>query len=239
MSHESSSAENSAAEHLPPRPDSQTGEPFPPHGLSYFGGKETRPEDNPYREIRLSYKPEPPPGSGPVLAWHRENRHGKLATALAGLVILTIGAACISLLRGDGFAVLGYWQVWVIILAGTALASSPFTYLTFSAGADWLQVDHVRWGVHRRMWVDLYELKKIDASYGGTTFHLWLYDKDIGLSRSFEELQRERRIWDLVYNGILHSVANGAQVSKQAIGILKLNETSALRLRDSARPQEP
>jgi hypothetical protein len=48
-------------------------------------------------------------------------------------------------------------------------------------------------------------------------------------------LQRDRRIWDLVYNGVLHSVAGGAQATQQAIGVLKLNDTPALRLRDAAR----
>lgn len=90
----------------------------------------------------------------------------------------------------------------------------------------------MRWGVHKRMWVDLYELKRVHAHYGGTTFHLELSDKDIGFARSFQELQQDQRIWDLVYNGILHSVANGATVSKQAIGILQLDKTPALRIRE-------
>lgn len=61
---------------------------------------------------------------------------------------------------------------------------------------------------------------------------LELYDKDVGIARSFQELQQDRRIWNLVYNGILHSVANGATVSKQAIGILQLHNTPALQLRE-------
>jgi hypothetical protein len=224
---------------LPPRPDPQIGEPFPPHGLSYVGSKQRDPVLDPNRETRLSYKPEPPPGLGPVLAWHRESGRGKIAVAVAGVLVLAAGTAVISLFHSNGLAIFGAWQIWVIILVGTFLITSPFSYFTYAAGADWFMVERARWGVKKRLWVDLYELKKIDVSYGGTTFHLFLYDKDLGLSRSFEELQRDRRIWDLIYNGILHSVAAGAQVSPQAIGVLKLNETSALKLRNARRHQTP
>lgn len=224
---------------LPPRPDPETGKPFPPPGLSYFGGEDTtNPEQDPYRESRLSHKPQPPPGCGQVLAWHRENRRGKIATLLSGLVIMVVGVAFLSLLGGDGLAMLTAWPVWVVIVVFTVLAASPFSYLTYAAGTDWLLVDITSWGRTKRAWVSLYDLTKIDTSYGGPTFHLWLYNKGGGFSRSFEELQRDRRIWDLVYNGILHSVANGAQISTQAIGTLQLDHTPALRLREARQQNE-
>lgn len=234
MTQEQPPDEERTMEQLPPRPNRETGEPFPPHGLSYVRGQQVDLVTDPHRETRLSHRPEPPPGYGPVLAWHKESRRGKVALVLTGIVVMLAIVAGISFFHGDGLAAFGYWQMWVFVIIGTVLLSSPFSYLTYAAGADWLLVERARWGVKKRIWVALYELKKIDVSYGGTTFHLFLYDKDGGLARSFEELQRDRRIWDLVYNGILHSVASGAQVSPQAIGILKLNETPALRLRDGA-----
>jgi hypothetical protein len=200
-----------------------------------MGGPETDRFDDPHRETRLSRRPEPPPGLGPVLAWHRESRGGKVMNVVVGFILMLVIVAVISLIHGDGLNAFTTWPMWILIVVGTILTTSPFSYLTYAAGADWLMVERVRWGVKKRAWVDLYELKRIDASFGGTTFHLWLFDKDLGFSRSFEELQRDRRIWDLVYNGILHSVAGGAEPTKQAIGILKLNETPALRLRESAR----
>ncbi|WP_297547275.1 hypothetical protein [Amycolatopsis sp.] len=157
---------------------------------------------------------------------------------LIGFLGMLLMVAVISLTAGAGLSGFTAWPMWILIVVGTVLTTSPFSYFTYSAGADWLLVERVRWGVRKRGWVDLYELKRIDASFGGTTFHLWLFDKDLGFSRSFQELQQDRRIWDLVYNGILHSVAGGAEPSKQAIGILKLNETPALRLRESARSSE-
>ncbi|GAA3588635.1 hypothetical protein GCM10022222_86310 [Amycolatopsis ultiminotia] len=218
---------------LPPRPDPQTGEPFPPHGLSYFGGEQRPHYADPGRETRLSHKPAPPPDKGPVLAWHRESRKGKFTSIVVGFVIMLVIVAAISLFHGDGFGAFTAWPMWIIIVVGTFLTSSPFTYLTYAAGADWLLVERSRWGIKKRIWLDLYKLTKIDASYGGTTFHLWLYNKGGGFSRSTQELQLDRRIWDLVYNGILHSVASGAQVSNQAIGILQLDKTPALKIRNS------
>jgi hypothetical protein len=241
MSHETSSDREPVAGKLPPRPDSETGRPFPPHGLSYLRpeNKDEDPLSDPERETRLSYRPEPPPGYGRVLAWHRENRRGKATTAVVALAVLVLGALLLSLLDGGDFSIVTdfskFWPAWAVLLVGALLIASPFTYLTYAAGADWLLVERSRWGVKKRVWLDLYNLTKIDASYGGTTFHLWLYSKGGGFSRSTEELQRDRRIWDLVYNGILHSVASGAQVSNQAIGILQLDKTPALKLRDARK----
>ena len=220
---------------LPPRPDSHTGEPFPPHGLSYFGGEQQPHYADPTREQRLSRRPKPPPGKGPVLAWHRESRSGKVMGVIVGLALMLALVAGVSLVRGMGLSAFKYWQIWIVIAVFTFLTTSPFTYLTYAAGADWLLVERSRWGIKKRVWLDLYNLTKIDASYGGTTFHLWLYGKGGGFSRSTQELQMDRRIWDLVYNGILHSVASGAQVSNQAIGILQLDKTPALKIRDAGK----
>ncbi|MGH3624663.1 MAG: hypothetical protein ACRDQ5_23225, partial [Sciscionella sp.] len=60
---------------LPPRPDPQTGEPFPPHAPKYKNA-DLHPEDNPNYELRLSRKPQPPPDMGPVLVWHRDSIKG-------------------------------------------------------------------------------------------------------------------------------------------------------------------
>ena len=156
-------------------------------------------------------------------------------SVLVGLALMLALVAGVSLVRGMGLGAFKYWQLWVVIAVFTFLTTSPFAYLTYAAGADWLLVERSRWGIKKRVWLDLYELTKIDASYGGTTFHVWLYGKGGGFSRSTEELQSDRRIWDLVYNGILHSVAGGAQVSNQAIGILQLDKTPALKIRDAGK----
>src|SRR5690606_11312618 len=58
---------------LPPRPTPESGEPFPPHGLGW-AGRDRTPEEDRSRELRLSHKPSPPEGRGPVLAWHKSNK---------------------------------------------------------------------------------------------------------------------------------------------------------------------
>ncbi|MQA07932.1 MAG: hypothetical protein GEU98_05125 [Pseudonocardiaceae bacterium] len=203
----------------------------PPHGLAYFRGGETKPEDDPHREIRLSHKPDPPPGTGPVLAWHRENHRGKVSGFFWAFGLLTALAAFSMILDGDPLALFTFWPGWIIILVFSYLMSDPFGYFCYSAGADWVQAQRTRWGITRKHYITLYDLTEIEASYGGPTFHLHLRNAERGFSRSFEELQRDRRIWDLVYNGILYSVANGAKTNNQTAGILQLNETPALRLR--------
>ena len=53
---------------LPERPDPDSGEPAPPEGLGFLARIPARPEEDTHREIRLSHKPDPPPGRGPVLS---------------------------------------------------------------------------------------------------------------------------------------------------------------------------
>ncbi|MGH3949391.1 MAG: hypothetical protein ACRDSE_09735 [Pseudonocardiaceae bacterium] len=107
-----------------------------------------------------------------------------------------------------------------------------------SAGADWVQ-----WGMRKRWYqrrahrgyLKIYELVSVTADAAGPTLYLRLEDAEGNvLYRMRHALQGDRRIWDLLYNGILHSVANGAEIDTLAIGMLKLDETPALRLRDRA-----
>ncbi|QWF83782.1 hypothetical protein [Amycolatopsis sp. CA-230715] len=239
MTYDGSMHGQASMNHIPPRPDPITGEPFPPHGLGYLRDESDYPRDNPNRETRVSYRPDPPPGLGPVLAWHRESRRGKIVTALGALGLFLLGTALISSMNDFGLKAFEFWQIWAVIIVTVFLIVAPFSYLTYAAGADWFMVERSRWGIKKRLWVDLYDLTRIDVSYGGTTFHLFLYDKDLGLSRSFEEIQRDRRIWDLVYNGIVHSAANGANVSLQAIGVLQLNSLPFLPFKNGNKEDKP
>lgn len=167
------------------------------------------------------------------MAWHRESRKGKWTGFLWSVLIMTSLAELALVLEGDPLALFTrFWPGWIVIVVLSYLMSDPFGYWCYSAGADWVQIQRSRWGFTRRHYITLYDLGEIDVGYGGPTdFHLYLSNSERGLSCRFEELQRDRRIWDLVYNGILHSVANGAKVSNVAIGTLELGETPALRLR--------
>lgn len=218
---------------LPPRPDRDTGEPFPPHGLGYVG----RGRGAPGREVRLSYKPEPPPGMGPVLAWHKKSKRGKIVLFLTSLATLVVGGCVIGVVDGETpFAWMAYWQLWLVFLVTSTLITAPFTYTVLSAGADWCQYDLYRFGIHRRNHViKLYALRQINFGSGPTVITLGLADNEdnIGLDRT--DWQADRRIWDLVYNGILHSVAAGAKVAPHARTLLELDQVPGLRFPNGPR----
>ncbi|MQA10357.1 MAG: hypothetical protein GEU98_17735 [Pseudonocardiaceae bacterium] len=222
---------------LPPRPDPKTGEPLPPHAPG-FRRTDGEPHDDPARETRLWYKPKPPHDFGPVLAWHRENVKGKIFDFLIAVGMLIVGFGLISLYNGDGLAMITTWWMWLIILGGACLMSSPFTFTVTSAGSDWVKREYIRPGRRTRSsFVKLYELSEIVGSSGTGTLFLGLDDGERGLNLTTDDWKQDRRIWDLVYNGILHSVANGAEINKLAIQMLHLDQTPALDL--ARRPPEP
>ncbi|WP_216207018.1 hypothetical protein [Amycolatopsis aidingensis] len=219
---------------LPPRPNPDTGEPLPPHAPGYSGPD--HPGNNPRLAGPMFGPPEPPPGMGPCLAWHRDDITGNIRRYIVALAILALGSSVLSLLRGDTFGdALTYWPVWIVIVVFAYLMSDPLTFKTMSAGADWLQ-----WGTRKRWYhrtpraghVKFYDLVSITASGSGITIYLRLEDTEGNvLYRMPHALQQNRHIWDLLYNGILHSVANGAEIDNLAIKALRLDETQALQLR--------
>lgn len=224
---------------LPPRPDPQTGEPLP-HAPN-FQGTDIPVEDNPLRETRLFRKPAPPPGMGPVLAWHRDSAKGQIVNYLVALGVFVGGIAVISLLQGEGLDMLTAWPLYPLFLIFAYLMSKPLDVRTDSVGADWLQSHYrKRWYQRRRKVVvlKLYELTRVQGVSGPGYPQLALEDVDgATMYRFMWELQPDRRTWDLVYNGILHSVANGAETDSTSESVLKLAETPALRLRDAATDQ--
>lgn len=215
---------------LPPRPDPQTGEPFPPPGRAYRS-KEGRPEFDRDRETRLSHKPDPPEGKGPVLAWHKESKRGKLTLFLTSMALFAVGMTIISFLDGDGgFDWITMWPIWLGFVVVSLLITGPITFTVLSAGADWFKIDKVRFGLTRRSgYIKLYELKNIDASAVSIEFYIELADDQVSVDLPLVEWQSDRRMWDLVYNGILHSVAAGANITKLARQILELDFIDELR----------
>jgi hypothetical protein len=131
---------------------------------------------------------------------------------------MAIGLVFISIVFtiGLGFDWVTTWAVWPIIILG-------FTGIYFSlrasqcrAGVDWL--------ARRKTWVKTYELVTVTCRTNHGDPQLRLVDSD---GRSVEiaisDLQGDRRIWDLVYNGILHSVIAGhAQTNGRLHMMLRL-----------------
>lgn len=218
---------------LPPRPDPQTGQPFPPFppGSDPNG----KPELDRHRETRLSRKPSPPPGLGPVLAWYGESRHGKVFRAIFGLIFLAAGMSVLAAFQGESpFAWVGAWPVWLIFIVGTLLMSKPWKLGTTYAGADWLTGKAGRKDPNQALM--LYEIVKVRTSVAAGHRYLRLEDRNgYWLDMTFSAWQKDARIWALVYNGILHSVANGADIRLGDAKGLGFEDSPAIKLNEQLR----
>lgn len=226
---------------LPPRPDPETGEPFPPPGRGWRGytGSDQAPELDRDRETRLSHKPDPPPGQGPVLVWHKESKRGKAVLFVGSLALLAGGLSVIRLLNGSSpFDWISVWQIWPFLLLVALLITAPVTYTVLAAGADWFQLQHVRFGlIRKRGFIKLYELREIEVSTGGVSLYLRLADGSHGIDLALNEWQSDRRMWDLIYNGIRHSSAAGARVNRNAQGLLELDQPTSPRPTTNVHPK--
>ena len=207
------SAQFNAAVGLPPKPDAESGQPFPPHAPGYIRADRGRPELDRGRDTKLSQKPTPPPGQGPTLAWYRSSRRKALIFAGA-LVVVAIGVN----FAAYGFSVepLRVWWIWALALGFAVVMYFSVKVESIAAGAEWV--------MERKTWVRTYELASIKAYTYSNTLNMHLIDRDgRKLEISIDHLQDDRRIWDLTYNGILHSaVKNGAETNQLARGTLNL-----------------
>lgn len=196
---------------LPPRPDPVTGEPFP-RAAVYPAKGEGKSLGNP---------PPPPPGMGRALAWYRttsQQRWGFFALAL----LIIVGGASLLLLLFDKshnpVAWMRFWQLWLVAIVVAFLWADPLGVATAAAGADWLALRKRRWLLFKRDdWVKLYELVSIEWTHvAGLGDGLHLADEEREISFGLDEVSDNRAVWELVYTGILHSVANGAYLNTDA-----------------------
>lgn len=217
---------------LPPRPDQRTGEPFPPRAPGRTPSA-SEPAYDPDRDVTLAHKPEPPSGRGPVLAWHRESKRGNWRAAAVSFVFILILLAAVSLISGEGLEVLTFWPGWGIVLVAALLMAKPWQVNTIAAGSDWLQSRTT--GLRKRSGpvLNLYQLIRIRTSVAAGSRYLDLTDST-GYRRgmTFVEWQTDQRIWDLVYNGILHSVADGADIRQGDADALGFGDHAVMRQRE-------
>jgi hypothetical protein len=200
---------------LPPQPDPQTGQPRPPHAPALHTNR-TPPELDRDRETTLSRKPKPPPEQGPVLAWYRASWYGTVRSGVGSFVLLLIGLTVLGWIKGIGFHIFGFWFIWVIaVLAALGVAASTRKDWC-AAGADWV--------MHQKAWVRTYELVEIKTRGISNTIYVYLTDKDgRKIDASIDILQSDRLVWDLLYNGMRHSVAKGAALKGTARSALGLH----------------
>lgn len=220
---------------LPPKPDPETGLPFPPEAPAYVGPKLREGEVRGPMEGTPPRKAMAPEGMGRTLAWRVKGRRDGL-TGLIFTLCVAIGIiAFVSLINDFQLRAFGFWQAWAIIIVGAWLMADPLKRETISAGADWVQwykrPKWYQWRKREPHVVKTYRLTNIEGYAAGAVLYLRIVDEDgQGSDRIRAGLQPDRRIWDLVYNGILHSVAAGAEINSLAIDMLRLEGSPALQI---------
>ena len=196
---------------LPPKPDPITGLPRPPAApLRNTWGRGYRgPTD------RATKPPVPPPGQGPALEWTSKPWN----EFLFGITFLAILSIVTLTLRFGGLEWATHWVVWLVMIILSTLGTLwvIWAWSGLTAGADW-----VRYG---REWVKTYEL--IEIKMGGSHAKNMLILKDKNgrdFSLSLLILQGIPDLWNLIYNGMLHSAYyGGAAVDELARQKLRLN----------------
>ncbi|MGJ7909169.1 hypothetical protein ACOQFL_22135 [Actinopolyspora sp. H202] len=209
--------ESSIREQLPPRPDPWTGEPRPPRAPGFFQQDNPLKDSDPERDRNRRRKPEPPEGHGPVLEWYRHSQRYAIRMGVAASVLIGV---LIGVDQGFDYSWLDMWWTWVFLVVAGFGMYGIFRLVDPAAGAEWLKVG--------RTWVLLYELTEIKVRHRGMSMHLDL--KDSGgrsVQTKVDEIQKDRDMWDLVYNGLLHSVVvNGASTNNAVHSRLKVPRRS-------------
>jgi len=189
---------------LPPVPDRATGLPRPPAApTSDSIGRSATPIDRrPHR-----HPAGPTVDHGPVLEWNQLSAW--FASKVIGVLVLIV-VGVISLTQHGLAWTTSAWQAWV----GIAV---PAFAMWVSIRRDWLAAGAL-WVQNRRAWVALYELTRVEfqervlLGWGQVDRPVILRLQD-SAGRSvmlrLRAVQANPRMWDLVYNGILHSVASG------------------------------
>lgn len=193
-----------------PKPDTTTGEPRPPRAPVLTTWK-TEGKTNPAR----AKFPPAPAGEGPLLEWYQATQSEAVK---AGFALTALGVIFLCLLDW-GFAWMATWWLWLCIVWPPIVFYFLGRSSGFSAGADWFATSE-------KSYVRLYELKTVKLEYqaGGQSIGIELTDVHGGYAGApLRQLQRKRALWDLVYNGIAHSVLKGAATAnEQALDKLEL-----------------
>lgn len=189
-----------------PRPDPQTGEPRPPQAP-------VEPDWKPYDKANDLVPGEPPAGKGPALEWFADTRG--LLWGAAGFSFILLAA--IATWKWGGLGWMKIWYVWLTIIACSGLFLLGRKNMKMTAGADWFSV--------AGSWIDTYQLRNIKITESTSLgVNIVLIDQaEHKIDTKLYYLQKNRKLWDLVYNGILHSIMyNGAAVNRRAADHLEL-----------------
>jgi hypothetical protein len=179
---------------LPHRPDRTTGLPRPPAAPGC--DRSEKPVDT-----GSDPAPAPPPGQGPTIAHHPGQGTVLLTTMTVVFALIFVIPATLA----DGTRWMAHPSMWAFI--GTAAVGMTWIARerACAAGADWL--------ARGRHWVDVYDLVRINQH--NVIGDRWLSLRDSQGRRiraKLQELHENPDVWDLVYNGMLHSTITGRAV---------------------------
>lgn len=180
------------SDELPPKPDELTGEPRPPEApLVESMGRTTHEQDH---ESSGKGKPDPPEGRGPVLEWHRDNQRAGIKYFFVGFLFIVI----VGTIREWSFWWMSVWWIWLFPVALGLIFYFYSRRDVVAAGVDWYKK-----GKH---WVDTYDLKSVKIKAGPGRLDLEMDDRSgRGVTTTCLLIEKNRKLWDLVYNGIVHS----------------------------------
>ncbi len=189
-------------------PDLDTGEPRPPAAPRGESTANAMTRPGPMR----GRHPGIPEELGPVLEWSLPSNRDRWLIS-GGMVTLLV----VYLTVVNGVEWITMWPVWLFVAAVVPFIFWRFGGEWFAAGAVWAQVG--------KSWVNTYELVEIKFSVDGLNRVLRLKDSSGREIYSFRlrNMQANPRMWDLVYNGILHSLASGnCEITPKARKVLML-----------------
>lgn len=129
-----------------------------------------------------------------MLEWFRDSRRYTYRLAVLAIAVMAGIGSVIS----GGVSWITDWVYWVILLL---LASAMLLGRRhwMAAGADWFAA--------HTGWVRTYELTKIELTGNAASPRLYLTDANGNrVHAELRRMQANPRLWDLVYNGIQHSV---------------------------------
>lgn len=193
-----------------PKPDTTTGEPRPPRAPVIT----TWPNEGKTDPTTAKYPPAPE-GEGPILEWYQGEGNEMVKGGFALSVLVVIFGCIIDW----GLYWMATWWLWLFVIWPPIVFYFLGRSGGYSAGADWF-------ATRTKGYVKLYELKSVKVEYtaGGESVGIELTDVHGGFAgASLRQLQRKRALWDLVYNGIAHSVLKGtATANEQALDKLQL-----------------
>ncbi len=164
------------------------------------------------QETSLPSTVKPPDGEGPTFAWHTHSWRRELKNAIVYTAIY--GTVLVALVSMDESR--AKWWLLLSLVVVPAVVFFRSNGSSCSAGVEWLRRE-------RGGWVRTYELDSVQVLGVGNGL-IYLGDtggRDINIDTY--DVFENRDLWDLVYNGILHSVVLGdARTNKAARELLEL-----------------